>query len=820
MPTKTNFSLSLRKRIVKPMKRIVILIVMLMALQANSFAVLKEKNLDETLQILRTELTNSYRELQHRSDISQQRSLQARQTLLSTLKRSEQNALMLYSQQSDYVFDLTYACNEATELWREFKKKSMPFDKIIINYNAEKERYERLVESLQDMPTMMLSKKAKMNRSVCLTLASAILNDIRENLASYQDDIQRNNYVRKRLDEQHQYAQERYDALQQSIFVNGEQSYLQILTNLSRNLKTATIAVVKKYLPKDTSKSQWSGKYILFLIIIIILYACGATAISMLMIRFIMPIVIKKSWWPTNITPAEFRKQQPYIVMASTAILFAIILAIVRFIANTQNFVVMASDLLIEFAWLMGIILVSLLIRIDAARIKNGFRVYLPIMIMGFAVITFRIILIPNIIVNIIFPPVLLGFAFWQWTEMRRHADDLNKEDRGYGWITLIVLVVSLVSSWVGYTLMAVQVLIWWIMQLACLLTITFFYKLLKRYGKARYDDTTPITKNWLYGLFRDVLLPSAGICSVMISIFFAADVFDLSDICWKMFQRDFIDFPNFKLSLWKLSEISSLLFLFKYISKLSKKALRYYFDNKADAGKRYANHAVLGANAINILVWGIYVLLSMSLLRVGNTWLTVVSGGLATGLGFASKDILENIYYGISLMAGRIHVGDTIEVDGIRGVVNDMNYTSTLLESADGSIIAFQNSQLFAKNYKNLTKNNGWELAVIPIGVAYGTNINQAKQVIVDACLQEIDELNANGNIWIDKTRGITVVFVDFGASSIDLNAMVWISVANKFAAQDAMRTAIYNALNEANIEIPFPQTDVHLHENLINKK
>jgi len=66
-------------------------------------------------------------------------------------------------------------------------------------------------------------------------------------------------------------------------------------------------------------------------------------------------------------------------------------------------------------------------------------------------------------------------------------------------------------------------------------------------------------------------------------------------------------------------------------------------------------------------------------------------------------KDILENIYYGISLMAGRVKIGDYIVYEGTRGRVSSINYTSTIVEATDGSIIAFQNSQLFTKSYKTL---------------------------------------------------------------------------------------------------------------------
>lgn len=792
------------------MKKILTIVLLLFFFMPAN-AVLKEADLEQTLKILRTELSFEYKDLQAKTNMAKERSEQARAELISTMKKSEQNALMLYSQQSDYVFDLTYVCNEVTKLWREFKVSSMPFDKIITYYETDIVRYEKLRKSLQAMPRHMLSDEGKTNRSVCLTLATALENMIKGNLEQYRSDIENNKFVRERLEEQHKYAQERYDAVQQSIFVNGEQTYFTMLKHVNRNISMAIRTIHSKYIPYDNNRSQWGGRLIIWLFIIIFIYAALSIIISTALMHILVPRLMRKKWWPANFSKKDFLKKRPYIIMALTVIFFAVILAIIRIFISTQNFIIMASDLLVEFAWLMSIILVSLLVRIDSKHIKNGFKVYMPILIMGFLVILFRIILIPNILVNLIFPIILLLFMLWQWAELARHKDGLNKEDKIYSWITLFVFIFSTGSSWIGYTLFAVQVLIWWIMQLTCILTITFFYKILKTYGRKHYNQETPISDIWFYGFLRDVLLPVCGVYSIVLSIYWAAEVFDLSALCWKIFYLDFVNTANFKLSLMKLCLVLSLIFLFQYINKVARKALQYHFEKKEVVGK-HGNRAVMGANALNILVWGLFIIITMNILRVGNTWLVVISGGLATGLGFASKDILENIYYGISLMAGRIHIGDMIEIDGIRGKVDDMNYTSTMIEAVDGSIIAFQNSQLFTKNYKNLTKNNGWEVISIPVGVAYGTNVNEAKQIIIDACMQTIDRLRKDDKDWIDRSRGITVNFMDFGASSIDLLVFAWVKVSNKLSAQDALRMAIYDSLNSAHVEIPFPQQDIHI--------
>ena len=169
-------------------------------------------------------------------------------------------------------------------------------------------------------------------------------------------------------------------------------------------------------------------------------------------------------------------------------------------------------------------------------------------------------------------------------------------------------------------------------------------------------------------------------------------------------------------------------------------------------------------------------------------------------------KDIIENIYYGISLMAGRIKVGDLIECDGIRGTVSSISYTSTLMDTTDGSVIAFQNSQLFTKNYKNLTRNHGYEVASIPFGVAYGTNVNTVRDLVCNA----VNKLKCK-----DATRPAKMVFANFGDNSIDFKLIVWVPVLTTTYAKGEIMETIYNVLTEHNIEIPFPPRDRHIISN-----
>ena len=201
----------------------------------------------------------------------------------------------------------------------------------------------------------------------------------------------------------------------------------------------------------------------------------------------------------------------------------------------------------------------------------------------------------------------------------------------------------------------------------------------------------------------------------------------------------------------------------------------------------------------------------AIKMLKIPSTAISVISAGLATGVGFAMKDLLENFFYGISLMTGRVRVGDFIECDGIRGKVDSITYQSTQVLTADGCVIAFLNSSLFSKNFKNITKNHSYEMVKVPVGVAYGSNVEEVRQMLVAAVKAQARK-SADGRDVIDLKKPVSVVFDEFGDNSVNLFVTYWVLVEEKFGMTGQVKEAIYNTLNEHHIEIPFPQRDIRI--------
>jgi small-conductance mechanosensitive channel len=470
---------------------------------------------------------------------------------------------------------------------------------------------------------------------------------------------------------------------------------------------------------------------------------------------------------------------------------------------SKHGFIFMEGGLLMQFFWLMGVVVVSLLLRVKRTQLRSAISIYLPLLTMGLVVILFRIILIPNDLVNLVFPPMLLAAAIWQWWYIRRHRDGVPMLDTRYAYLSLTVFVVSVVCSWLGYTLISVQLIIWWTMQLSCALTITCAADWMSLYSKRKRFNERPITRTWLFHMVRHVGIPILSIFTILFSIWWAADVFNLSALCVELFTKDFINLENLKVSLLKLSIVVCNWFVFAYIVKTVLAFMRLHYVNTDPSTA--ASKEVMGKNVVQVLVWGAWALSSLSLLHISVAWLMAISGGLSTGIGFASKDIIENIYYGATLMAGRVKVGDWIDVDGTIGKVTSISYTSTVVESLYGEVITFQNAQLFAKNYKNLTKNHGYILVAIPFGVAYGSNLRQVEQVVVEA-VSKLD------HPWTDHSKEVKVVTSGMNDSSVDFKLFIWSDAVKRAYVISDVTRCIYDTLYEHNISIPFPQRDIHI--------
>ena len=872
------------------MKKVGLFLILLIAITLQANAVLKEQDLTKTLSVLRLELEHNYKEQKYFMQMYEQQSNAQHAKLINYMKQSEQISLMLYSQKADFTFDVAYACTQASELYRQLNTNIMPYEQISKRLKDEIARYDSLILSLKELPPSIdetpstLSSEDSLNMSIikdtpdskaevemtrpfmlndleqrdreeCLIYAKAIMN----NLKQIQEKINQDNHyyqvVKDKVERLNAYTQQRYKALQKSIFKDGGTNYFTVLRQLPRQLSRVKRDFEDKYRPFGKGQkfySEWRGSIVLFMSVFMLVYIFIATLLSNLILRGIPSLVKKfKPTWANKMESRlanskiryrseSFKARQRINTLILGIFIFAIAIMIVRQFMS-KNLMIMATDLMIDFAWLIEAILLSLLFRLKPNQTKKGVSIYMPFLWMALVIIFFRIVLIPNNLVSLICPPILLGFTIWQFFAIKRCKKHLPLSDTLYSGISLIVMVVSCVCSWAGFTLLAVQIIIWWTFQLAAIQTITCCYDLMEMYERERItkrilkDATTfseqkeiaegiengniyksmkkgnYIQKTWLHDLVNMALIPIAAVLSVLMSIYWAADIFEMTATCEDIFKKVLFYEPNLvKISLDKLTIVICSFFLFKYINHLVRSIYHQYRIKKSEEKGGDFNET-LAKNIIAILVWGVYIIFSLVLLEVPRSGIEIVGAGLATGMGFAMKDLLENFFYGISLMSGRLRVGDYIECDGIEGKVESITYQSTQIITLDGSVIAFLNTSLFNKNFKNMTRNHSYELITIPVSVAYGTDVEHVRKILINA-IKPMCKRIVDGREIVNPEKTVSVLFSDFGDSSVNLLVAIWPLVDQKIMFIAEIKEVIYQTLNKNGIEIPFPQQDVYI--------
>lgn len=699
------------------------------------------------------------------------------------------------------------------------------------DHDEDEDEDEDELEHNHEHNSFQLDSLSMIDRDSCVFYASKMLKmftDLRDHMVEDSEHYETTAY---RLKEAFDYAQDRYKQVQRKIFVDGQRNYLYILTHLRQFTTRAATDAGDKYGRDYYSgkvQSDWRGPIVLAFSFVILAYLAIAAIVSWCVVKLLKKKVNRFK------TEGFANREYAFIILASVVLFVTLVLAARLSPKIGTNFFLMASPLLVEFSFMLITILASLLIRCDGEQIDKAMLLYTPVMLIGLVVIAFRIMFIPNSMIALVFPPTLLLFGLWQLRTYRRSASQVPKADKGLAIASAVVTAVTLIVSLVGYSLMGLQLYIWWIFQLSFLHVIVAIKELLRKYREGKVDKLVRAYKmlhtgetggkkgsyilvTWLYDLFTMVVIPLMLIASIPGCFLMASRVFDLTGICVSALEYPFLKTNFATLSFWMLIVTVCLFFIFRYIGYVARSLFGVFkvrdTVSKSDTGLIRENEVnlTLPNNVIWLITWGLYLVVIILMLKIPTKSLSVITAGLAAGLGFAMKDVLNNFFYGVQLMSGRLRVGDTLECDGIRGTVDNISYQTTTIKALDGSLIAFSNSILFSKMFKNLTKSDQYEFLAIPVDVAYGTDFDKAKKVILKA-MKPLCMSDKFGRDTVRPDYGIQVTIGGFGDSGVNLVVKQYILVEQRYSYFAKANEIIYKTLADNGIEIPFPQRDIHI--------
>jgi len=280
---------------------------------------------------------------------------------------------------------------------------------------------------------------------------------------------------------------------------------------------------------------------------------------------------------------------------------------------------------------------------------------------------------------------------------------------------------------------------------------------------------------------------------------------------------KGFVNYPLFNVSNRIITPLDFIILVFVLfigwlIGKYYKKLI-YSLRDKYDLSH---STATLLANMGYYFILVITFLVALRSVGLNLSSLAIIAGALSVGIGFGLQNIVSNFVSGIILMFEKsIKVGDYIQIDeNTRGEVIDISMRSTIIRTNDNINLIIPNQTFIQNNVINWTLGDDIVRFRIPFGVAYGSDIDKVEKVILEA----LDKSNLPF-IRIEKYFGNAdvkprVVFLEMGDSSLNFELFVWVkgvyAKRPKRTKSDFLKL-IYNTLNENNIEIPFPQNDIH---------
>ncbi|MCF0167856.1 MAG: mechanosensitive ion channel family protein, partial [Bacteroidales bacterium] len=697
----------------------------------------------------------------------------------------------LYTQQENWVFGLSQACQNLENLMSDFLKNQHPFEKWKGNFDSEIERYNRLEQLLARISPRDLTSKGEEARQKCVDICA----EIKDRLSELQQEIHANDeryeQANARITDMMEYNTSRFDEIRHRVLMAPDRSFFKIIGTFGSNLRTFTDdlkTVVNR--SKSTSKSVKRENRTMFW-----------TGIGAFILAMLLSFVFLWKVLPKINNKKLLSSKRSYFLTVLALGLFLIIMSVCVSSFMSGYFTVSSLKIILEYLLILEVVMLSIGLRVDNADIHLTLKMYLPILLAALLFILERVALVSNHIVTFTFPLILAGSAIWQSVLMAKHAKDIEKEDKTFLSVTLVVTAAAWLISWAGYHFIALMLTSYWVIQLTAFQAVGCLKYFLAIGKKNRRKNST--REIWLEPTTNKLLIPVLYIASFVFSFRWAAEIFSMRSWADDILSRNFAEVDGgFTASLLSILLIVALVFAFNWITFIVKAVLKAIYKDSYAKGP-IPLYVTIGT----IFIWFIFAILATKILGIDSRGLIAAIGGMGVGIGFALKDTIEDLFCGISLLMGRVHLNDIIECDGIRGKITDIGIRSTTVETLDGSIISFLNSQLFAKNFKNLTKNNKYELCSVAIGVSYGTNVNEARNIIIEA-LKPLSDIFA-------PNKEPSVQLIDFGESSVDLAVKIWVSTRDKSSHTSMVREAIYDAFNRNGIEIPFPQRDIHIKED-----
>lgn len=423
---------------------------------------------------------------------------------------------------------------------------------------------------------------------------------------------------------------------------------------------------------------------------------------------------------------------------------------------------------------------------------------------------------------------ILVAQRFLYKTEQSKEVDTANKEDETgeeehistsskIGSLITLVMSITFILSLFGYIRLSEFILNRFILSTVFIGILFIIFQVIK----------VLIHKLFSLGYWTKVLRMNRKVMNkaefwtgflimpvfILFGIFFLLALWGVSvDILTQSAKKFLTGFyiGGMKISLTSIFMGITAFFVTLFVFRILKNSLQDGALSKIemDLGVRYS--LIAGIGFLGVIC---SILIALSVMGGSLKGLAIVAGALSLGAGLGLQNVVNNFVSGIILLFERpIKIGDWVIINGQEGIVKRINIRSTTLQTWQKSDIIIPNADILSSSLTNMTHDSRMGRVDIAVGVGYGSDIDLVKETLLAIPLE---------NKKILKTPQPFVLFTNLGESSLDFQLSCYTSdITNRGGIATDLRERIIKRFRELNIEIPFPQRDIHIINEIKSKK
>lgn len=675
------------------MKKFLVSSILTLCVCFNSFAVLTGRTLSETVNMVHEECIAIESTIVLLDVVAAENFEKFHEELSTIESQLHSNAVMLFSQEDYYIFGKAYSATRAREIVVKFREFVKPVYEWQATCEFELNRLTELRKVISDIPDSKLTQEARRKKKQTIEVLESYTLKIQEWLNFCLSEEKRIDHVRAIADKLEKVSAKSFEEIHTHVFLAKDTPFFYILKDWKNEVAMLDYDGTSFFNPSvygHQYANEWAKIGNLIRYGYILSYIIGAL------------LGIGLAFWirRKGIRLCSFKRSLFIGYTFGIVTMFATAIVLNLFFVQNPYYVSL-QRLAYEFFALCLAINISIILLVRTSELISTFVTYLPMVFITLITFVLRNSLVSSYVLRVSIVPTFMLATTALIVTLIINRNRVRKLHMVSLIATAVVYVGAIICGWMGRYFLAFQIVVIWNVLYVGHLALSCIYFILDTIDERQSAKHVGFHGQWMSITVNQLFKPIIVVATFVVCVFVSAHMFDIIDLVEHLAKVRFIDIPDrISVSVDKIMLVISLGIIAHYVISVVRSLLKVT-DEKSDK-KRFS--VGMSLQLITILMWLCFGIAALVVFEVNSTGVIAILSGVMVGVGIALRDTLDCFFCGLTMMAGRVKVGDFVECDGKRGWVRDIQYRTTLIQTIDGAMVSFFNTAFFGKGYRNLS--------------------------------------------------------------------------------------------------------------------